>query len=111
MDFETFKIRLEHLIESRGYSMHTFASEIGISTATLSRYISGNRTPDLKYICKIADFCDVSVDWLLGRDDEKYKAMPQDLQEVTQLYTIASEDDRRVVQAVLNKYRNSIWKT
>ena len=54
---------------------------------------------------RLADFFDVSLDWLLGLSGERYNVMPQEIQDVADLYEVASPEDRRVIQAVLNKYR------
>ena len=44
-----------------------FAEKIGVSRATVGFYESGERLPDALILNQIADRCDVSVDWLLGR--------------------------------------------
>lgn len=105
MDLIIFQKRLRSLINSRGYSITALAPEIGITSATLSRYTTGSRVPDLKCILKIASFFKVSIDWLVGYNGDKYDILPQEVQDIADLYSIATEDDRRVVQAVLNKYR------
>jgi len=107
MDFTIFKQNLRHFMESRGYTIQGLAEDVELPSATISRYLSGDRTPDLKYVIKLAEFFDVSVDWLLGLSGDKYDVMPQELQDVATLYSLATPDDRRVVQAVLNKYRTS----
>lgn len=104
MDFTYFQENLKRLMSSRGFSMKAFGDEVGITTATISRYLSGNRTPDLLQIIKIAEYFNVSIDWLLGINGDKFDVMPKEIQEIAQLYTVATPDDRRVVQAVLHKY-------
>lgn len=84
--------------------MKAFGDEVGMTAATLSRYLSGNRTPELQYVVKIAEYFNVSIDWLLGMSGEKFEVLPKEIQDIAQLYTIATPDDRRVVQAVLHKY-------
>lgn len=44
---------------------------LGIPNNTYSNYENGKREPDLKTLVCIADFLDVSVDYLLGREDKK----------------------------------------
>lgn len=106
MDFSIFKSRLRSLIESRGIYVSVLADELGISHPTLHRYMNGSRTPDLPYVVKIAEFFNVSIDWLLGLNGDKFDVLPADVQEVANLYSLASEDDRQVVRVVLSKYKN-----
>ncbi len=105
MDFETFRQNLDSLIKSRGISVRQFGIDIGITSATLSRYLTGNRVPDLQYIMKIATYFNVSIDWLVGFSTNRYSLLPEDVQQFASLYQIASDDDRKVVQAVLYKYK------
>ena len=41
-----------------------------ISLRTYQRYESGERLPDIEVLTKIADFFEVSTDYLLGRSDD-----------------------------------------
>ena len=104
MDFTYFQENLKRLMSSRGFSMKALSEEVGITAATISRYLSGNRTPDLLQIVKIASYFNVSIDWLLGLNGDKFEVMPKEIQDIAHLYTLATPDDRRVVQAVLYKY-------
>ena len=104
MDYTPFQENLKRLMSSRTFSMKLFGEEVGITAATLSRYLSGNRTPDLPYVVKIAEYFNVSIDWLLGLNGDKFDVLPKEIQDIAHLYTLATPDDRRVVQAVLHKY-------
>lgn len=105
MDCTIFQERLGRLMESRGFTMRSLAEEIGITPSTLSRYLSTNRVPDLAYVVKLAEYFNVSVDWLIGLNGDHFDILPKEIQDVAFLYSLATEDDRRVVQAVLNKYK------
>lgn len=104
-NYTVFRTRLAALIESHGYSLKGLSPEIGITDVTLSRYMTGSRTPELPYIIRIAEFFGVSVDWLIGFNGERYDVIPEDIQELIHLYSLASKDDRLVVKAVLQKYK------
>lgn len=105
MDYSIFQTRLKQLMDSRGLNNKSLADDVNITTAALSRYLTGHRTPDLKYVVKLAEYFGVSVDWLIGINDDRYEVLPQDIQEIAYLYSLADSDDRKVVQAVLNKYK------
>ena len=105
MDYSYFKENLKRLIDSRAMTTKDLSEDMNITPATLSRYLSGNRKPDLPYVVRIAEYFNVSIDWLLGISGDKFEVLPKDIQEVVELYSLATSDDRAVVQAVLNKYR------
>ena len=49
-------------------SQQEVADYLHCSVVSYSRYETGNRSPSLEMLVKIADFFDVTVDYLLGRD-------------------------------------------
>ena len=105
MDYTIFKEHLRQLMYSRGLSAKALATDINVTPATLSRYLSGNRAPDLPYVVKISQYFNVSIDWLLGINGDQFDVMPKEVQEVAELYQLAAPHDRKVVQAVLDKYK------
>ena len=106
MDITIFQTRMRGLIESRGKYICDVAKDLGVSIPTLHRYLGGQRTPDLAYVLRIADYFNVSVDWLIGRTNDRFNHYTPEATEIASLYSSASEDDRAVVQAVLAKYKN-----
>ena len=68
---EIFAIRLYELREDKMVSRQKVADDLGITRASLDYYEKGQRTPDVNTIVKIADYFEVSVDYLLGLTDEK----------------------------------------
>lgn len=61
--------RIKKLRQEKNISQSALASYLGVTQQTVSAYESGDREPDLETLNKIADFFDVSVDYLLGRTD------------------------------------------
>lgn len=59
------------LREKRGLTQEELAAIIGISRASLSHYEKNRRTPDYTVLTKLADFFEVSVDYMLGRSNEQ----------------------------------------
>ena len=57
--------------KSRGISQSTFAKEIGVSPRTYQDYEYGTREPQVSIFVRIADFYDVSLDYLVGRSDKR----------------------------------------
>lgn len=80
--------RIRALRERRGISQSRAAKQMGIVRTTYSNYEAGNREPDLETIKKIAEFFEVSVDYLLERD-ESFLTDPQKIE----LYNLIDELD------------------
>ena len=64
-----FGIILKELRIEKGLSQRKFGENLGVCNQTVSFWESGSREPDMDTLIKIADFFDVSVDYLLGRKD------------------------------------------
>lgn len=62
---------IRELRESLKISQKELAERIGISNVVLSRYELDDRKPDYDTLEKIADFFDVTTDYLIGRSDIK----------------------------------------
>lgn len=58
------KLRKENKI-----TMKHLGEILGVSESAVSQYENGKRQPDQEMLAKIADYFDVSVDYLLGRTD------------------------------------------
>ena len=56
--------RIKEVVKNTGKTQRAIAEEIGITEVTLSRYISGSRSPRTGIIEKLAKACNVSADWL-----------------------------------------------
>lgn len=103
--YKAFSDRLRLLVDSRGITAKDLSRDANIPDATIYRYLNGDRVPKIDNIIAIAKFFEVSVDWILGLNDEKYETWPQATLEMARRYTVASPDDRRVVEAALEKYK------
>ena len=103
---EIFQNNFRDLLERRGMSARDASFAIGISTATLSRYLNGLRVPELEYVIKIAQFFNVSIDWLVGLSDKKLSGIPDESYDILEKYTLASPTDKGIIKAVLSRYEN-----
>lgn len=62
-----FNLRLKQLREQFCLSQYAFAKELNVSQSAVGNWEAGKRIPDTEMLCKIADFFNVSIDYLLGR--------------------------------------------
>ncbi|WP_445478026.1 helix-turn-helix domain-containing protein [Lysinibacillus irui] len=63
--------RLRTLREEHGYLQKFVADKLGIKSNTLSGYENGTRSPDPSMLSNLADLYNVSIDYLLGRTNNK----------------------------------------
>jgi len=66
-----FKETLKNLRISKNLTQTDIAKELKISRPTYTRYETGEREPNFETLNKLADFFNVSTDFLLGKTDEK----------------------------------------
>lgn len=96
-----FSKRIERLREKEKITQKDLAVKLGIARTTYSGYENGAREPDLETLKKIADYFEVSTDFLVGRTDdpnmyfsEEYKKLhtmidlnkPEDIKKVKLTY-------------------------
>lgn len=74
VNLEIFAQRLKKLRTDRGLSTRALGEEIGTSNATISRYETGKRDPDLVLVHNIAKYFGVSIEYLCGEDINSDKA-------------------------------------
>ena len=63
--------RIKLLREIKGISQTKLAKDLYIGRSTISEYESGIKQPPISALVKIADYFDVSLDYLAGRTDKK----------------------------------------
>lgn len=66
-----FSVILSELRKEKGLSQKEAAAKLGISQALLSHYEKGIRECGHSFLMRVADFYDVSCDYLLGRTTER----------------------------------------
>jgi len=63
--------RLKQLRERKNMTQVRLAIELGVSQETISGYEIGKAVPPADMLVKLADTLDASVDYILGRTDDK----------------------------------------
>lgn len=66
-------MRLKQLRIAKGLTQKSVAEALSIARNTYNQYETGKRAPDIETFCRIASFFGVSVDYLVGRDEEMGK--------------------------------------
>ena len=63
-------MRLKELRKKRGISQVRLAMDLNTNQNTISRYETGEREPGITELIRIADYFNVSLDYLLERTDD-----------------------------------------
>lgn len=66
----SFSDRLKELRKSNGKTQKDLAEYLGNSERGYQNYEIGKREPRLEILSKLADYFNVSTDYLLGRSDD-----------------------------------------
>lgn len=64
-------MRLKELRESRALYQKDVAAVLHTSTPVYNRYETGDREPPFSVLLTLADYYGVSIDYILGRDQEE----------------------------------------
>lgn len=75
---------------------------LNLSTGTISNYENGVHCPDLHTLCKLADYFDVTTDYLMGRTEYRYTSQKMN-QQLSKEYTLSD-----VVDSVLTCNSSSV---
>ena len=67
----TFRQRLGMLRKERGYTQKTFAQELSVTERCIRAYENEMRHPDYFGLIALADYFNVSLDYLVGRSDRR----------------------------------------
>ena len=66
----TFGNRLQVLMKHNNVTQQELANKLNVRRGSVSNWVTDRRCPDSDTLVKIANYFDVTVDYLLGRNDE-----------------------------------------
>ena len=69
-----FGERMKNLRLEKNITLEKMAEDLNTTKSTLSRYENNKREPKMHLLEKLADYFEVSVDYLLGRSEEPLPA-------------------------------------
>lgn len=96
--------RLVHLRTLKNLTQQQVANNLKISRATYAHYEIGRRAPDHEMLLKLAEFFEVSVDYLLGREQVNVEVDTDQDSKITQsdIDKLAEEFIRSLKQALID---------
>ena len=113
-DIEKFSYRLTVLLDENNMTQTQLAQKIGTSNVTICRYLTGERTPRIDVLTKIAYVFNVSLDYLLV----KFSTFPSsifdiytcifDVKDYLAQYTKVENNCNRIAPRTLKKLINEL---
>ena len=92
-----FSQRLRELRKERGLLQKNIAEVLNITRAAITQYENDYRFPDQQMLMKIADFYEVTLDYLLGRTDFR------DINNPTPIYEFNIKDIEESINFILDQ--------
>ena len=91
--------RIVELRKSKKITQEGLSSKIGVSRSALSQYELGSRQPDYDIIKRMAEYFEVSIDYLLGNSESQIKESLQYLSddqvlEAAEIFSRLSKEER-----------------
>lgn len=80
--------KLMKLRKERGLSQEEFGNEINVSRQAVSKWEAGTTKPDIEKIKEISNYFDVSFEYLLNDDIEKFEEKESKSKTVKKKHTI-----------------------
>ena len=95
------KLRLDN-----NYSQTQLAKKLKVHQTAISQWELGKSFPDILTMQKLADIYDVSIDYILGRENSRngHVALPEDEERLLQNYrSLGTEEKNTVQDFIVNK--------
>lgn len=99
-----FAKQFKELIDKRGLTQRAVAERINTTETTISRYVSGDRTPNIETAVELASVLGVTLDVLVGADLPAAGRTPPDVNILVACYEKAPIADRQVLWSLLDRY-------
>lgn len=97
------KNKIREARESCGLTQAKLAEQLGINDVTLSGYELGKHDPKSDTLVKIARICHVTVDFLLGREDEAEAPLSAEALAFARAYDKMSAYGKAIVGTVMEQ--------
>ncbi len=98
---------LRNLVSISGKTQKEIASELGLVPQRFNFYVTGRSEPDLATLVLLANYFNVSVDYLLSNEKEptaNSNGLSKQDQTLVVAYHAASPDDRAIIDNIVSRY-------
>lgn len=105
-----FALRLKELRERKGLSQYGLAAALNRPQSTIGSWEAGKRETDFVTLCTLADYFDVSIDYLLGHNDENIteEERAAGVVDTVKIALTADDDELLTLYRELGKKRGAV---
>lgn len=96
---------LRTLRRQAGLTMKQLGANLGMAESTVSLYENGKRSPDVQTLIRFADYFGVSLDFLLGRNEDHVAADNETSGEEKELLRIFRSLNRKGKDSIMDYAR------
>lgn len=96
---------LKLIRNSRGISQQTLANAIGTTQQSVNMYENHKIEPDISTLIALADYFDVTVDYLIGRTDENNQPLC-DSDSLLSKYSRLNKAEKICIDTLVDTYIN-----
>lgn len=108
MRFRGFGDILIELREMKDESQKSAAISCGVKPNTWSQYEKNKRVPSIEIFKKIAEYYNISIDYLINRTDIRYNPEDEHIKTLISKYTSLPTEKRAGFIDYIEKYRGEI---
>ncbi len=101
-------MRIKELREEKKLSQTALAQSVGTSQRNIGRWENGENEPTYSQLVKIADYFGVTIDYLVGREDdfgvvklENLSQISNDEKELISAYKLLSKEEKQKVLSIV----------
>jgi transcriptional regulator with XRE-family HTH domain len=98
--------RLKQLRADRSINQIQLAQELGVNQGTVGKWETDSRKPDVETLGRLAEYFDVTIDYLLGRDKQDSV-----IAVLTRKLNTIPEEDRPFILDTLNSTLDIYYKS
>lgn len=85
---------LRNLLEDRDMTQKQLAADLNIAPSTLGNYVQNTREPDFETLKRIADYFDITPDYLLDYHSDKIRSNSED--ELLRIFRALNTDQQQL---------------
>lgn len=89
--------RIKSLRKAKKITQKQLGDVLGVAESTISMYESGNRQPDVDTMRKIADYFNVTIDYLIGGENISSSDKDELDKKIIKIFDSLSENDQAQV--------------
>jgi transcriptional regulator with XRE-family HTH domain len=98
--------RIRSLRKQKGLLLIDLAVKLNVLKSSISQWENNKRVPDVTRIKEIAEFFNVSTDYIIGLTDVEYNPKDKQLQDILKIYeSMNSEKKKEIVDLIKSLYK------